>query len=46
MNVPHVILYAFAVVFFVLAGLPKLTEPRPIRCEWLAFACLTLTLLI
>jgi hypothetical protein len=46
MTTLHVVLYAFAVVFFVLAGFPNLTAPRPVQCQWLAFACLTLTLLV
>jgi len=39
----HLLLYSLAVVFFAFASWP----PRgPIRWEWLAAVCLTLTLIV
>jgi hypothetical protein len=38
----HLVLYVFAVVFFVLAAFPTLTAPRPVQLQWLACACLVL----
>jgi len=42
----HLVLDAAAVLLFVVAGFPNLTAPSPVRCEWLAAACLTLTLIL
>lgn len=40
-TIPHTYLYWSAVVLFVLAALPFNLK---VKCEWLAAACLTLTL--
>lgn len=42
----HGLLYGFAIVCFVIAAFPKLTEPAPVQFAWLAFACLVLTLIV
>jgi hypothetical protein len=39
----HVVLYALAFAFFLVAAYPP---SHPLRFEMLAFACLTLTLLV
>lgn len=41
----HAVLVVLAIVFFVLAAFPKITGSSPVRWEWLAFACLTATLI-